>query len=842
MIPATFRASFGYLLRHPWQLTLAVLGIAVGVAVMVAVDLANASARKAFLLSMDAVMGKATHQVIGGPRGVPESLYVDLRVEHAIRAIAPVVEGAVYIDGAAFSVMGVDLFAERQVRDFTLQAVAAEADGQTFDEALLRGFLVEPGTAAVSSDTASEISLEDGDSFELVAGSRVHSARLIAVFEGGESGGLDRLLVADIATAQEWLGTAGWLSRIDVRAGDDGVDLETLKAALPAGARVLSAAGRTRATADMSDAFMTNLTAMSLLALLVGLFLIFNSVSFSVMQRRGLIGVLRALGLSRRQLLAMLLAEAGLIGLCAAAIGVVFGMALGEALLELVARTINDLYYRVSVTDVRVEPWSIAKGFAAGVLAALLAAAGPAWEATSYPPQLALTRSALEHRARRAVPVVAMVGLGLIAAAIIVIILSGADLVAGLTAVFLLIMGLALLIPLFVRIGTNVLVPLADRIGGVWARMAVAGISAGLSRTAIAIVALTVAVSATVGVSVMVNSFRDSVSEWLEGTLRADLYAVGRGGPMEPGLVEAVRALEGVEAVSTSRQVWLEDEQGRRLLRVIDMAPGSYAGVEILDGDPAQMWPRWETQDIVLVSEPYAFQHGVAAGDAITLPTEAGPRDFTIAARFQSFDVNASVMLMSRATYARHYDDDSVDSVGIYLAGGTNAEAMADAVRNLAPGGGELRVRSNADLRQRSLQIFDRTFVITDVLYWLALGVAFIGILSAMLALQLERTREFATLRALGMTSRQVGSMIMTQTGVIGLLSGLASIPLGIVMAVMLIKVINRRAFGWRIDVAIAPEILAIAVLFAIGAAVLAGLYPAYRAGRSRPAIAMREE
>jgi len=842
MIPATFRASFGYLLRHPWQLSLAVLGIAVGVAVMVAVDLANASARKAFLLSMDAVTGKATHQVIGGPRGVPESLYADLRVEHGIRAIAPVVEGVVYVDAAAISVMGVDLFAERQVRDFTLRAAAADADGQAPDEALFRGFLVEPGTVAVSSDTASELGLEEGDSFDLVAGGRVHPVRLIAVFEGDGSGGLDRLLVADIATAQEWLGTAGWLSRIDVRAGDDGVDIETLKAALPDGTQVLSAAGRTRATADMSAAFMTNLTAMSLLALLVGLFLIFNSVSFSVMQRRGLIGVLRALGLSRRQLLAMLLAEAGLIGLCAAAIGVVCGMALGEALLELVARTINDLYYRVSVTDVRVEPWSIAKGFAAGVLAALLAAAGPAWEATSYPPQLALTRSALEQRARRAVPVVAMVGLGLITAAIMVITFSGAGLVAGLTAVFLLIMGLALLIPLFVRVGTNVLAPLADWIGGVGSRMAVAGISAGLSRTAIAIVALTVAVSATVGVSVMVNSFRDSVSEWLEDTLRADLYAVGRGGPMEPGLVEAVRALEGVEAVSTSRQVWLEDEQGRRLLRAIEMAPGSYAGVEILDADPAHLWPRWETQDVVLVSEPYAFQHGVAAGDAIALPTEAGPRDFTIAARFQSFDVHASVMLMSRATYARHYDDAGVDSVGIYLAGGANVEAMADAVRNLAPGAGELRIRSNADLRQRSLQIFDRTFVITDVLYWLALGVAFIGILSAMLALQLERTREFATLRALGMTSRQVGGMIMTQSGVIGLLSGLASIPLGIVMAVMLIKVINRRAFGWRIDMAIAPEILAIAVLFAIAAAVLAGLYPAYRAGRSRPATAMREE
>lgn len=842
MIPATFRASFGYLLRHPWQLALAVLGIAVGVAVIVAVDLANASARKAFLLSMDAITGKATHQVIGGPRGVPESVYADLRVEHGYTAIAPVVEGTVYVDGAAFSVMGVDLFAERQVRDFTLQVGAADADGQTRNEALFRSFLVEPGAVAVSAGTASELGLGEGSSFDLVAGGRMRSARLIAVFERGDDGGLERWIVADIATAQEWLEMAGWLSRIDVRAGDDGVDLEAFKVALPDGTRVLSAAGRTRATAEMSDAFMTNLTAMSLLALLVGLFLIFNSASFSVMQRRGLIGVLRALGLTRRQLLAMLLVEAGLIGFLAAAIGVVSGLVLGEFLLELVSRTINDLYYRVTVTDVSLEPWSIAKGLAAGIVASLLAAAAPAWEATSYPPRLALMRSALERRAQRALPMLAMAGLGLIVAAIAMIIFSGADLVAGLTAVFLLILGLALLIPLFVRTGTNVLTPLADRIGGAWARMAVAGISAGLSRTAVAIVALTVAVSATVGVSVMVDSFRGSVSEWLRGTLRADLYAAATGGPMEPGLVDRIRTLGGVEAVSTTRQLWLEDEHGRKLLRAIEMAPGSYAGVDILDAVPAEVWRRWQSQDVVLVSEPYAFQHRAGAGDLITLPTDAGPRDFTIAARFQSYDVNASVILMSRATYARHFHDDAVNSVGIYLAAGTSVETTAQAVRNLGAGNRALRVSSNADLRQRSLEVFDRTFVITDVLYWLALGVAFIGILSAMLALQLERAREFATLRALGMTPRQVGGMITAQTGVIGLLSGLASIPLGIVMALVLIKIINRRAFGWQIDVAIAPEILAIAVFFAIGAAALAGLYPAFRAGRSRPAIAMREE
>ena len=198
--------------------------------------------------------------------------------------------------------------------------------------------------------------------------------------------------------------------------------------------------------------------------------------------------------------------------------------------------------------------------------------------------------------------------------------------------------------------------------------------------------------------------------------------------------------------------------------------------------------------------------------------------------------------MMSRATYARHFDDDSIDSLGLYLADGVSADTVIEQIKALSAGRQELYISSNVSLRELSLRIFDRTFVITDILYWLTLGVAFIGILSAMLALQLERAREFATLRALGMTPTQVGSMIITQTGVIGLLSGLAAVPLGVVMAWVLIKVINRRAFGWQIDMSIEPGILLVAVAFAMGAALLAGLYPAYRAGRSQPAIAMREE
>jgi len=842
MIPISYRASFSYLLRHPWQLALALLGIGIGVAVIVAVDLANASARKAFLLSMDTLMGEATHQLVGGPRGIEEGVYTRLRVDQGIRGIAPVVSGSVEINETVLDVLGVDLFAEREIRPFTGEASGAlTGDGGT-PQSLFRAFLTEPGSVTMSARTATELGIGTDDTFNVLTNGIEHSGTLLGTYDS-EQGSLDNVVIVDIATAQAWLGQVGWLSRIDVRIpADDAAALERLEAALPGDVRVLTASGRTQATAAMSQAFMTNLTAMSLLALLVGLFLIFNSVSFSVLQRRGLIGVLRALGITRRQLFAMLLTEALLLGAAAAALGALLGVVLGEQLLVLVSRSINDLYFRVSVTEVSVDAWSIAKGLIAGLGVALLAAVVPATEATAYEPRLAMTRSSLEQRAGRALPRITLAGIATMVVAVVLLNVSGRDLVAGLVAVFLLIIGFACCVPLAVRWASSALSPAAQKIGGTTARMAVSGIATSLSRTGIAIVALAIAVSATIGVSIMVDSFRGSVKTWLEHTLQADVYTGVRRGAMLPDLVDDISNIAGIVAVSTSRRAWIEEASGRTQLQAIRMAPDAYVGTEILDANPDEVWAAWEDEDTVLVSEPYAYRHRVMAGDSITLPTADGDREFIIAARYQSYDVNASGVMISRNNYDRYFDDDGIDTLGLYLSAGTDVDGIIAEVKAISEGRQRLRVDSNARIRDLSLEIFDQTFVITDVLYWLAIGVAFIGILGAMLALQLERAREFAMLRALGMTPGQIGGMVTAQTGVIGFLSGVAAIPLGVVMAWVLIKVINRRAFGWQIDMSVSSDILLSALVFAASAALLAGIYPAWRAARSRPAVVMREE
>lgn len=839
--PTLYKASFGYLLKHPWQLGLALLGIAIGVAVMVAVDLANSSSRKAFLLSMDTLNGQATHQILGGPEGVDESLYARLRSMHGVRSIAPIVEGRAAIDGRYLNVLGVDVFAEREFRSYTLP-VAEERSVVGAESAFttIREFLIVPGAVMLAADTAATLGLDVGADIEVVASGRRHAARLIGTLRAADQQP-GNLLIVDIATAQEWLGRTGYLSRIDVRLADPDNDAQALEALLPPGVRLLDAAGRTQTTAEMTSAFMTNLTAMSLLALLVGIFLIYNSVSFAVLQRRGLIGVLRALGLTRRQAFGLIVGEAAVLGIVGSLLGVAAGIWLGEELLALVSRSINDLYFRLSVTDVAISGWSVSKGLLAGIGATLVAATVPAWEAAGYQPGLSLRRSVVERRVGRLAPLLLGLGIAGILAALAILELSGDSLFAGLIALFALILGSALCIPVLVRAITRACSPIVARLGGTSARLAIDGIGASLSRTGVAIVALAVAVSATVGVSVMVDSFRVAVSQWLGNTLQSDIYAGVPAGSLDPELVRDIVALEDVRAHSTSRRAWLESAQGRTRVIALQMAPQSYAGTELLGVDKDVAWRRFD-DGAVVVSQPYAYRNAVAAGDRISLPTGRGARDFEVAATYRSYDADQGAVVMSRATYDAHWDDEGVDSIGLYLAAGVDDDAFMQRMRELSAGRQDIRMSSNREIRDLSLAIFDRTFVITDVLYWLAVGVAIIGILGAMLALQLERARELAVLRALGMTPGQLGGMVTLQSGLIGLLSGLAAVPLGLVMAWVLIDVINRRSFGWQMAVSIDPAIPGSALSLAIGAALVAGLYPAWRAASSRPAAAMREE
>ncbi|MEX1183719.1 MAG: FtsX-like permease family protein [Gemmatimonadota bacterium] len=835
MSPLLLRAGLRYHRRHPWQAALAGLGIALGVAVVVSVDVATHAARRAFALSAEAVTGRATHEIIGGPAGLPDSLYAVLRVKHGIDSIAPVVDRHVRLPahgGATLRLLGLDPFAEAPFRPYT-----AAASGLPDVSALLTRRAV-----LLARPTAGRLGVRAGDTIAIGNGAASVPAVVAGVLDAADElsgSALSDIALTDIATAQELTNGIGVVDRIEVRASADSAGarmLARIRAALPPGARLIETEARTGATLRLTRAFDTNLTALALVALVFGMFLIYNSVTFSLVQRRQLIGLLRAQGVTAREVLTLVLVEAAVLGAVATLAGILLGQLLGTQLVRLVARTINDLYFAVAVTTTRLDPLLAVKAALLGVTATVGAALPPALEAVRARPRAALARASLERGARTAAGRLAILGLAAAAATAVLLLAPSRSITLGFSALFVLILAAALLTPATTILLMRLVRPLLSGCGPV-PRMAARGVTASLSRTAPAIAALSVAVAVGIAVTIMIGSFRAGVIAWLNQTLQADLYisAPGLGAnrndaALDPALAAQIAALPGVAGVTTYRHAALL--VGEDFLRVIalDLAPGHRDAFTLLDATPAAAWTAFEN-GAVLVSEPIAFREGIGAGDSITLPTDRGSRRFAIAASFRDYASEHGVIMIQREAYERAWDDAATTSLAVFIRGDAQHDDITARIREL-PAAAGVTARPNAGLRAATLQVFDRTFIITGVLRLLALIVAFVGVTGALMALQLERAHEIRVLRTIGLTPAQVWALVTAQTALMGLAAVALAVPLGLVMSWAMVNVINRRSFGWSFDMLVGTAPLLQALAIGIGAALLAGLYPAWKMSR----------
>ncbi len=848
------RSSRRYLLRHPWLTALSVLGVALGVAVSVAVDLANTSALRAFDLSGEAVTGRATHQVVGGPGGVDGGLVARLRVDAGVREVAPVVEGNARVarqPARVVGVLGVDPFAEASFRPF-----AGGGPGSGLDAGR---FLTVPGAALLSEQTASDLGVAVGDTLGLQIDGGPETAEVIGLLQPDDDrseSALQNLLVVDVATAQEWFGRtaaansadgAGRLSRIDLilPVGDE-AELASVRAVLPEGTEVRPASTQAEALETMTAAFRLNLTALSLLALVVGLFLIYNTVTFAVVQRRQVLGTYRALGVTRGEVFRVVLVEALVVGAVGTALGLALGIALGSGLVRLVTQTIGDLYFVVRVRELALSPLALGKGVALGLGATLVGALRPGWEAASVAPASALRRSTQEDATAQGAGRLALAGLAAFAVGGLVLLVPAG--VAGAYVGMLgILVGSALVMPWLTRIYAALAQPVMARWMGPVGRMAARGISQSLSRTAVAIAALTVAVAATVGVATMVSSFRTTVEDWLGSVLQADVYVqppatvFRRGGAvLDPGLAEALAALPGVARADEIRVRPIETETGPYDLVVAEIDP-TRAGIYRYKEGSAGAVAQAASRGAVAVSEPFSFRFNVGVGDTLTLPTDVGDRAYSIAGVYYDYGNDLGVVLMDERTFLQSFRDPGYTGTALTAAPGVDPADLVARARATAEGRQQVTVQSNRALRQASLDIFDQTFVVTSVLRLLAVGVAFVGVLSALMALQLERRRELAMLRAQGMTPGELRRMVFAQTGLMGLWAGVLALPLGLALAAVLVFVVNVRSFGWTLAFSVSAGVLLQAVALAVVAALLAGAYPAWAMSRTSPALAMRE-
>ncbi len=860
-----FKTGLRYLLRRPLQSILCIIGVALGVAVVIAIDLANGSASRAFELSTETVAGRATHQVAGNGTSLDEDIYRRIKVELGIKNAAPVVTAyatALELDQQPLRVLGIDVFVDAPFRNYL------GSGNDSFRQNNLTAFFTEPDTLLIGEATAQRYALKPGSTLTLRVGDKRSVFRIIGILQPKDDNSrraLDGLAIMDIAHAQTLFNLQGKLSHIDLiadeRTEQGRATLAKIANILPAGAKISKPGARSQSVESLTDAFKLNLTALSLLALVVGMFLIYNTITFSVVQRRPMIGTLRCLGVTKTEIFRMILTETLLLGTIGGVLGVGLGIVLGRGAVGLVTQTINDLYYVVNVRDIAIDPLTLLKGFLLGLGAALVAALAPAYEATSIPSVGTLKRSSVESRVRKVLPYIAAFG-------VVLFLMGGAMLlftkllVINLAGIFGVLVGIALVSPLLTILLMRFLTPILSKLSGVIGRMSARSVVNSISRTAIAIASLLVAVSVIIGLQSMIGSFRNTVESWLDSSLLADIYI----GPPPAGvndtessidakIIAEFQKMAGVSEVTLFRRLGVEaaltPNPSPVGTREGSFRPASLIAVESSRERPPEefvwaereingLWADMRSKDEVQVSEPFANKFGVTQqNNLLTLRTDAGEKTLRVVGVFYDYASDAGVLRMRRDLYTRLWNDDKISSIAVYLE--PNSAVTAQSLRQQFAGR-DLLISANKELRTNALQIFDRTFAITGALNLLATVVAFIGVLSALMALQIERTRELGMLRANGMTLRQMWRMTLLETGLMGGTAGLLSIPAGLLLAVILVYIINLRSFGWTIRLDLQWTTFAQAMLVAVISALLAGIYPMLRLGKIAIASAVRQE
>ena len=889
--------------REPARTALTVFAVALGVAVVLAIELAGDAATGSFRSSQATLAGNANVEITA-TGGVPDAIVGKLAVlPYPMRISARIEDFATVANTKqTLPLIGLDLIAEgrrlggetglmqlqggcgngeeersegrksevgqseKQIprsEDFTRNDTHSGAvSGRGHQGASFQSTRNQKQRCLELGDLASgeryvwvgqSLGRKAGEKIALLINDQTKEYMIAGTFP--DSGGTESAILMDIAEAQRAVRREGRVDRILVGTPEEPATEEwekRISEALPEGISVRAAGAETAENRKMLEAFRWNLRLLSYIALVVGAFLIYNTISVSVVRRRAEIGIARALGAERSAVLLAFVGEAALFGLSGAAIGLGLGRAMATGAVKLMGATVNALY-------VTSQPGSIDMGWGSQVMAlvtglgiAMISAYAPAREAAMVPPVEAMARGRREFlvRMHKTGDLWAAGGLG-VAAAILSRLpaVEGKPLFGYLAALTLIAAGV-FAIPAFVEGVLRTGSQWAKRLAGVEALVASRSLASSLRRTSVLVGALCTAVAMMAAVGIMVGSFRETVVQWMEDELPADLYlrpggAVGtdRHPTISPELAEKIENLPGVASVARLRayEISFEGTPAELLGADLDARREARKGDFLSGRSTKEVLDELRGKNAVIVSEPFANKHHVKRGDSLALPIGESRLTFRVVDIGYDYGSERGYVLMDRAVMLRYLPDPAPTNLAVHVAQGASADAVRNEIER-ASAGYRVLIFSNRDLRTQALRIFDRTFAITYALEAVAVLVAIMGVAGALLALVIDRKRELGLLRFLGAEARQVRKMILVEAAWLGLLANVAGVVLGFLLSLILIYVINKQSFGWTIRFHWPVAVLLGGLTVVYGATLVSGLYPARVAVRMNPLEAMHEE
>jgi putative ABC transport system permease protein len=818
-------------LQHPGRLTLSVLAIALGVALGYAVQLINQAAINEFASAVQTLSGEADLAVRGPRAGFDESLYPRLAALSEVAVASPMLEVEAKLPGRGepLRVLGLDIFRAARIQPF----LAAGGSGDRLD-------FLRPDRIFLSAAAAEWLGVSKDDALSVQVGLSVISLRVAGVIGEAKR---QRFAVVDIGSAQAMFGKAGFLNRVDLRL-HPGVDPERLAArlqpGLPPGTVIERPQGDVERSSVPSRAYRVNLNVLALVALFTGGLLVFSAQALAVVRRRAQLALLRVLGVTRSGLVSMLLAEAAAVGALGALAGIALGYAAAGVVLRRFGAELGGGYFRGLAPELALDWPALALFLVLGVLAAVAGSLVPALEAAGAAPAAALKAGDEGHafgRLQRAWP-------GL------TVLLAGAALTQfgpveglplfGYLAIALLLVGTVMLMP---RIAALVF-RIAPALGPASARLGLAQLRGSPGQAGVSLAAIVASVSLMVSMAIMIASFRQSLDEWLERILPADLYL--RSGPgsdtayLSTADQQAIAGIPGIRRIEFLRVQRLAVDPDKPpitlLARVVEaegrVPPLLGAPHLVKPGDPPAAW----------VSEIAAAVYRWRPGSVIELPLGGRRARFTVAGVWRDYARQQGAVLIERYEYLRYTGDRNANDAAVWLAPGADPAKLKRDIEARLGGGASIELSGPEEIREVSLKIFDRTFAVTYALEVVAVVIGLFGLSSSFGALVLARRREFGVLRHIGMTRRQVGAMLAGEGLLVSALGLAVGLALGWLISLVLINVVNPQSFHWGMELHMPWRLLGEFVVVVLAMATLTAIASGRQAMSAEAIRAVKED
>ena len=833
--------SWPELRHHPWRHAAALLAVVLGVALAYSVQLINQSALAEFSSAVRSVNGQPDFELRGPRAGFDEALYARVAAHPQVAWASPVVE----IDTVALAPGGEHVPTRVPMRVLGVDALVAGPVAPALvprpDEGVDRLAVVDP--LAVFLNGPARERLGDVQRLRLQAADGVVELRVA----GSVSAGGLPIAVMDIAGAQAAFGRLGRLSRIDVRLQPGAPrDAVLRELALPEDVRVASPDEGAQRVSNVSRAYRVNLTVLALVALFTGAFLVFSILSLSVAKRQPQFALLGVLGLGARERLKLVLAESALLG----AVGSVLGLGLGAALAALALRLLaGDLGGGFFPGVAPTLQFSVAPTLAYGALGVAAAMAGgwlPALQAGRLAPAQAL-KGLGSSDTRSAWP-----GLGpalLVAGAALALMppVGGVPLAAYVSVACLLLGGIVS-VPAGLGLCLGALKPPSHPL----ALLAVERARRQRHTATIAVAGVVASLALSVALTVMVSSFRDSVAQWLDNLLPADLYARAAAGTSSANdevvlpatLVERAARVPGVLRVEGQRVSPMQLDPSRPAVALIARRLADPARDLPLVGD---LQPAPVGEAAAYVSEAMVSLYGARPGTRLDLPLPSGAHmQVHVRGVWRDYARQHGAVAIDLADYRRASGDARVNDLALWLAPQADPLAVQQALRRDAEQAGLapelLEFASPGQIRAMSLRIFDRSFAVTYWLQAVAIAIGLFGIAASFSAQVLARRKEFGLLAHLGLTRRQILTVVAAEGAVWTAAGALVGLLLGLAVSVVLVHVINPQSFHWTMDLMLPWGRLALLCAGVVAAGTLTAWLAARSAAGVQMALAVKED